>query len=581
MKKHQMTYEEMERKLAESEAKNSSLQNTIQKLNVKVTKVSEEKEESQKEIENLKAFIKNFREKFDVERMYTWAKGSERFSKEELKDLLKLLKENEVKPKDIPNQDIAEAGNWDKATTTIATDNNDDLSSTEDIVWDVLPDGITKEDLDQAIKEKKKRGRQEGVKTCGRDSSVYDKLDSIEIVVDDLEKLKEEYPDRTFELSGYRMVKKIDYVKAHARTRIVKICIYKDNQFGELHESQHNNPQDNDFFATGKLTNKFIASVITDKIIFGSPLNLLANKLQLVHQDKIVDVQLLSSNFMRVAEGLTELSELIRQNILNQKCFHADESKLKVIDYKNKDNPGSKLGYMWSLSCNTEDLKAAFFLYNTSRSTEIASSLLKGATNGGLQVDGYSAYKKAIDLENEKLIAIIKKEDGEEAAEEFRTSIVSGGLKGLTIIGCLAHARRKIYKILQGVYAKRKDSPGYFTTSVFIAIIGKIYEIERKLRKDKDEGRISAEEFVKLRKEQALPLFETLKKYCEERTVLHKKETKLKEALNYYLNHHAKIINYLDYADLTPDNNFQLCSDFHYVQVFQNYSIESFNELVA
>ena len=552
-----------ERKFKESEAKRNQIKASLNIINNKLKKEENksnnleiENEKAEKEILKLQVFLAGLDESFKVEKMYNWARKSEKFSASDLASLKTLLFSNRVKDKDVADQDIAEAGASNK------TDNKTDskIDNKINCTSDDIPVGLTEADLPKD-KPPKKRGRQDNVITCGRDNSVFDSLDFVEHTINDKEELERNNPNLQFNYVRTETSLQLDFIESHTITRKVVTTIYKD-QNGKFYDYQYKNPKIYDFVKSGKLTNRLIASAITDKVIYGQPLHLQVNKMNLIAQHEIINDQLLDSNFLRIGERLSFFAEFIRTKILQQTCFHADETYIPVVEYPGKVHPGSKLGYMWSLSSNTKDLQAVYFNFNISRGTEVASHIIEGAKSGGLQVDGYSAYVAAVKLENKKIAKEIAKEMGEEASEKFCSDLIAAGLKGIVVVGCLAHGRRKIKDLQNSIYKNKPKSPGAITCGGILALIIKIYKWESTLREKLNDGTYSEERFIKERKEKTLPLLNELLNYATKRKVVHENDKKIHKALNYLTNQHKKIINYLDYSALTPDNNFQLCAGF-------------------
>lgn len=528
----------LERQLAQEKAKNKQLEKSVNIIGKKYSESEKKYYDMSEENNKLKLFIKSLKDSYNVNQMYLWAQKNEKFKQSDLKALKNLLFSYQVDPKDTFKEDIAEAAN-DKF-----------IVSKDDI-----PNGISEEEL-LRDKVSKKRGRQPEVKTCGRDNSVFDHLDVVETVFNNKEKILERNPklQLTFERIDTSM--QIDYVEAHNINRKTVTYIYRD-QYDNLHDYNFNNSKVYDFIKNGKLTNRFLSSIIVDKVIYGQPLHLLTKKMNLVSNYEIVNNQLLCSNFMRVGERLSFFAELIRENILKESCFHADETRLKVIDYENKSKEGSKLGYMWSLSCDTSNLKAVYYKFNISRGTAVATQLLEGVTNGALQTDAYSVYVKAIQRENERILKEVEEENGLELAERFNNEMISNNLKGLVLVGCLAHGRRKIKDLQNSIYKKKPRSAGAVTCAGILALIMKVYAYEKSTRELYNNGSLTEEQFIKERKAKTEPVLKELLNYAKKRKAKHSTEKKLEKALNYLIKQHSTIINYLDYSALTPDNNFQ------------------------
>lgn len=530
--------EQLQRKLAEEKAKTKQLEKTVNIISKQKSTAEKELDKTTDENKKLRIFISSLKDSYNVSQMYKWASKNEKFKSSDLNTLKQILFSYQVSPKEIANEDIAEAGNC-----TLNLNNED------------IPKGLYEEDL-VTTKKALKRGRQPNVKTCGRDNKVFDHLDVVETIVDNKEKILRENPNLKLTFERVDTNLQLDFIESHNITRKTVTYIYRD-QYGNLHDYNFNNPKVYDFVKNGKLTNRFISSIIADKVIYGQPLHLLTNKMNLVANYDIVNNQLLCSNFMRVGERLAFFAELIRTKILSECSFHADETRLKVIDYKDKTKEGSKLGYMWSLSCDSLTLKAVYYMFNLSRSAAVASQLIEGAISGAIQVDGYNAYVSAVRIENERILQEVEEEDGLEAADTLSNNMISSELKGLVLVGCMAHARRRIKELQNSIYKKKPKSSGAVTCSGILALIMKIYAVEKSTRKKYNDGTYNEEDFIKIRKEKTKPYIVELLSYAQKRVKKHPTEIRLRKALNYIINQHKYIKNYLDFSALTPDNNFQ------------------------
>ena len=96
-----------------------------------------------------------------------------------------------------------------------------------------------------------------------------------------------------------------------------------------------------------------------------------------------------------------------------------------------------------------------------------------------------------------------------------------------------------------------KGSGGSPAAREFIALIAKIYRVEKELR-----GKaLSDDQFVATRIRQAGPLLDKLEKKLEKKVAQVPPSTALGRAVTYTLDVLPKIKRYVDLAVLTPDNN--------------------------
>jgi predicted SpoU family rRNA methylase len=544
----------LRQKLAKTEAKFDQV-TKANKYMAKQLKVTETKlestevklEESNKLKELLQKIVEEFKENLDISTMVRWANSSERFKESDIKQLKVLLEQNHVSYTDTTKQDIGESGNY--IVPDIINDESEESSSEVDGAID-LEDFLNNDGV------KKKRGRQPHTKTSGRNNTVFAHLkgkEELEITVDDkktftaIEKL---------ELKFFKKEerKQLDYIKEHLRTRKTVIYYYIDKN-GTIYKSKENNPCIYDFTKGGKVTNRTTAAVSIDKVLYGQPINLQANKLNIFAGATVVNTQLLNNQFLNAGLYLSPVSELIRKHIVKQQSFHADETRLLLVNHPNKE--GAKLGYMWSISCKNKNLEAVYFRFDPTRKATVAKEIFEGCGNSAIQVDGYSAYVKAVREMNREIAQDIASEEGVELEEEFIIQESFAKLQGLTLVACAAHCRRKFYSLYMAVYKNKPKSSGAVTCGKTLAYIKKIYAIEKNTRQRLNDNKITNEEFIEERKSKTLPVLTELKEFLIKRKKNHNTEKKLSEAINYMLNQFDNLLNYLDYVDLTPDNNFQ------------------------
>src|SRR3954466_8621574 len=144
---------------------------------------------------------------------------------------------------------------------------------------------------------------------------------------------------------------------------------------------------------------------------------------------------------------------------------------IKVLD---KDKKGeTHRGFYWVYHNSIEGL--VLFDYQMGRGREGPKEVLKDF-KGHLQTDGYSAY------------------------ECFKEQQGPGGAN-ITVLHCMAHARRKFYEALANDQPRAEHA---------LTQIGKLYEMERRAKELSDEQRLA------LRKQQAVPVLESLGQWMKE-----------------------------------------------------------------
>lgn len=211
----------------------------------------------------------------------------------------------------------------------------------------------------------------------------------------------------------------------------------------------------------------------------------------------------MNSWFIKCSELLNPLYQVMKEELLSTDYLQVDESPIKVMD---KDKKGeTHQGYMWVY--HNVDNGLAVFEYSKGRATSAPKAFLKNY-KGYLQCDGYKVYN-AIDKEN----------------------------KDITLIGCLAHARRYFHE------AKSTDKQ---KAQKALTIIQRIYQIQRAIKEKKLEG--SRSELIK-------PLLYELKEWSDhvKNKVLPK--SAIGKALTYLTKQWPKLENIILEDRIQLDNN--------------------------
>lgn len=192
--------------------------------------------------------------------------------------------------------------------------------------------------------------------------------------------------------------------------------------------------------------------------------------------------------------------------IFDSDYIQGDETPLKVLDKTKKGT--THQGYLWVYRAPVENL--VVFDYQPGRGAAGPTKCLKNFT-GHLQTDGYEVYNAF---------------DG----------------KGITLLHCMAHARRKFDEAL----GNDKQRAEYALTE-----IQKLYAIERKAK----EGNFTQQERHAIRQEEAAPILKALEQWMiiEYPSVLPK--SPIGVAIHYSLQRWKKLGIYLTDGKLEIDNN--------------------------
>lgn len=205
---------------------------------------------------------------------------------------------------------------------------------------------------------------------------------------------------------------------------------------------------------------------------------------------------------------LEPLYNRLKQKVISSSYIQADESPIKVLD---KDKKGSThQGYQWVYHDPLS--KLVLFHYRKGRGMFGPKEILADY-KGYLQCDGYTVYDKI-------------------------------GLKpGITLVGCLVHARRKFYE------AKDNDTDrAKFALDCF----KEIYKVEKEINESPE---IKATDKQVIRQTKTKLLLEELKSWIEQESVKVLPKSAIGKAMTYYLNQYHKLINVTAAPQLELDNN--------------------------
>jgi len=213
---------------------------------------------------------------------------------------------------------------------------------------------------------------------------------------------------------------------------------------------------------------------------------------------------------------LDPLYEVLRKEVLSEDYLQVDETPIRVLDKSKKARPNGSSGrgtthrgYHWVYRSPTKRL--VMFDYRQGRGREGPQECLK-KFKGYLQTDGYAVY------------------------EDF------GNTPGVTLLACMAHARRKFDEAKDNDLARAE----YVLTQ-----IQKLYAIERHA---KAQG-LLVEDIVGLRQEQAIPILLHLKEWMLENYKVVLPKSTIGNALHYSLQRWDKLMVYTTDGRLEIDNN--------------------------
>jgi transposase len=183
---------------------------------------------------------------------------------------------------------------------------------------------------------------------------------------------------------------------------------------------------------------------------------------------------------------------------------------------KEQNKAASTQSYMWVQRGGPPGKPVILFDYDPSRSGAVPVRLLDGFS-GFLQCDGYEGYS-----------AVGKRED-------------------IVLVGCWAHARRKFDEAIKAQGKKGKAKAGRATTG--LAFIQKLYRIEKLARE------VSAQERLRHRQEQAVPLLGEIRAWLDKSLPEVPPQSAVGKALNYLHGQWPKLVRYVEDGRIDIDNN--------------------------
>ena len=211
--------------------------------------------------------------------------------------------------------------------------------------------------------------------------------------------------------------------------------------------------------------------------------------------------------FSATCSLLSPLNDALKNRVLSSDYLMADETPIPVL---TKDKPGSThKGYHWVYYDPVHRL--VLFDYRQSRGREGPDELLQNFT-GYLQTDGYAAY------------------------EHFEKH------KKITLLACMAHARRKFEHASENNPAMAQKALGMFRD---------LYEIEEKARSLK----LPHDQIRELRQKESRPILDKMEQWMKEQIVETVPRSAIGMAFAYTLSLWPRLVRYIEDGRLQIDNN--------------------------
>ena len=253
----------------------------------------------------------------------------------------------------------------------------------------------------------------------------------------------------------------------------------------------------------------FLAMLLTVKFIDGLPLARFESVLG--RHGVSVPRQTLARWVIGAGELLQPLHNLMRDTLFDGPFMHIDETVVQVLKEKGKQPTSNS--YMWVQTGGPPGKPVVIYDYDPSRSSEVPLRLLQGY-QGYLMTDGYDGYNKLAQTE------------------------------GIERLVCWAHVRRRF---VEAARVQPKGKKGHADEAV--ALIGKLYGIEREHKDGTDAARYQA------RQQHSLPALAELHAWLEKTLPAVTPKSALGAALSYMRDYWSMLTRYTERGDLPIDNN--------------------------
>jgi transposase len=301
---------------------------------------------------------------------------------------------------------------------------------------------------------------------------------------------------------GYEVTDELEYQQA-----ILMIKRYKRPKYAK---------QENEGIICGKLPSRpidkgipgpgLLAHILVNKYVYHLPLHRQSQRFEVEHHIKIPRSTM--GGWQGQSANLVHLlHEVGKRQVLSQGYLQVDETPIPVLDPKKKGT--THRGYYWVYYSPIQ--RMVLFDYQEGRGRAAPRKLLSDF-KGYLQTDGYKVY------------------------DWF------GKQEGITLLSCMAHARRMFEKAL----SDDQKRAGYAMTE-----IQKLYHIERHARQ---QG-FTPEQRHELRLNESLPIMNELGKWIAAQVRTTTPKSPFGKALSYSVGRWDNLMNYLKDGYLEIDNN--------------------------
>jgi transposase len=248
-----------------------------------------------------------------------------------------------------------------------------------------------------------------------------------------------------------------------------------------------------------------LAQIVIDKYVDHLPLYRQAERFK--REGMQIPYSTITDWVSSTCKLIEPLYEALKTLVLQSIYLHVDESPIKVLD---KDKKGeTHRGYYWVYHNSIEGM--GLFDYHPSRGREAPEAMLKNF-KGYLQTDGYPLY----DFFKQK--------------------------EGITVLHCMAHARRMFYDALENDKSRAEYALKQF---------GLLYDVECKAKLLS----LNPEAVMKLRQSEAVTVLKTFEIWMKQEYVKVPPKSAIAKALQYCIGRWNELNIYTTDGKLNIDNN--------------------------
>ena len=211
---------------------------------------------------------------------------------------------------------------------------------------------------------------------------------------------------------------------------------------------------------------------------------------------------------VQISEKLIPIWNLLEEKAMGSDYMAMDATHVQVL--KEGDRKAESKSFMWVRGSPEQGI--VLFDYDVSGGGAVAKRLMRDFC-GGLQTDAHKCYNA---LENRKII----------------------------LLGCMMHARRRFYQ------AWERGGKKEGLANIGLNMIKKLYKFEKSY---KDKG-LSNEQRYEAREKEVRPYLESIKSWCERKSMKVFPKSELGNAMSYFINQYERLSGFLKKGKYEIDN---------------------------